>query len=266
MNTHKWTDSQLRKLEKQIKTAYTVAYGNVKAEMLKLKAEIDELAKTPQERLLLWQKRKRLDELAKTMTDGVVGGTLTALALLNKASKTVYSTVYNDTAESLSLKELTARGVERALQNQANPFNEISIDGLKDKSVLERKIKSALLSSILSGESQNEMAKRIKAVTESEMKDTIRLTRTQITQVENGARQTLGDYAKDEGLTVYKRWVTQGDDRVRDKHASADGQEVPIDEPFEVGGELLMYPADTSLGASADNVINCRCYVEIFTK
>jgi uncharacterized protein with gpF-like domain len=54
-----------------------------------------------------------------------------------------------------------------------------------------------------------------------------------------------------------KEWMATLDDRTRDDHADADGQVVGIDEPFDVGGESLMYPGDPS--GSADEVIQCRC-------
>lgn len=70
------------------------------------------------------------------------------------------------------------------------------------------------------------------------------------------------------GLYDYKQWLTSRDSRVRTPtksspfdHRSADGQVVPIDQPFLVSGERLHYPGDRSLGASAGNVINCRCTV-----
>lgn len=56
-----------------------------------------------------------------------------------------------------------------------------------------------------------------------------------------------------------KTWDSVGDNRVRAAHLSADGQSVRVNEPFIVGGEQLMYPGDDSLGASAGNIINCRC-------
>lgn len=59
----------------------------------------------------------------------------------------------------------------------------------------------------------------------------------------------------------FKRWDAVGDDRMRDWHAEADSTVIPIDEPFEVNGEELMYPGDESLGATASNIINCRCTV-----
>lgn len=58
---------------------------------------------------------------------------------------------------------------------------------------------------------------------------------------------------------VNQRWVTQGDNRVRPAHRAADGQVRTVGEAFDIGGERLLYPGDTSLGASIGNVANCRC-------
>lgn len=56
-----------------------------------------------------------------------------------------------------------------------------------------------------------------------------------------------------------KTWVTVGDERVRGAHQEADLQVRNPDDPFDVGGEQLMMPGDSSLGASPENLINCRC-------
>lgn len=61
--------------------------------------------------------------------------------------------------------------------------------------------------------------------------------------------------------TVTKTWVTVLDERTRQAHVIADGQMVVTDKPFNVDGELLLFPGDSSLGASAGNIINCRCSV-----
>lgn len=61
------------------------------------------------------------------------------------------------------------------------------------------------------------------------------------------------------GALSNKQWTAILDNRVRSSHAEADGQIRNINEPFEVQGELLMKPGDKSLGASAGNIINCRC-------
>lgn len=54
-----------------------------------------------------------------------------------------------------------------------------------------------------------------------------------------------------------KRWKTRHDDKVRDTHREADGQTVPLDEAFEVGGYPLMYPGER--GAPPALTYNCRC-------
>jgi len=64
--------------------------------------------------------------------------------------------------------------------------------------------------------------------------------------------------------SMKKIWITVGDDKVRNAHQEAEGQTVPATEAFLVGGEQLMQPKDTSLGASAGNVIHCRCSAERF--
>ena len=56
-----------------------------------------------------------------------------------------------------------------------------------------------------------------------------------------------------------KRWISSRDDKVRHSHEVADGQEVPIKEPFDVGGSLLMYPGDPE--GPAEEIINCRCAI-----
>lgn len=58
---------------------------------------------------------------------------------------------------------------------------------------------------------------------------------------------------------ITKKWIAILDERTRHWHAEADGQNKPIDEPYVVNGQLLMHPGDESLGATANNIVNCRC-------
>lgn len=59
-----------------------------------------------------------------------------------------------------------------------------------------------------------------------------------------------------------KKWIDVGDKRERKTHLEVGGTILPIDEPFSVGDSLLQFPKDTSLGASADEVVNCRCSIQ----
>lgn len=58
---------------------------------------------------------------------------------------------------------------------------------------------------------------------------------------------------------LFKTWRTIGDKRVRGAHRAANFQKVPIDDSFIVGGQMLLYPGDTSMGATISNVAGCRC-------
>lgn len=59
-----------------------------------------------------------------------------------------------------------------------------------------------------------------------------------------------------------KKWIDVGDKRERKTHLEVGGTILPIDEPFSVGDSLLQFPKDTSLGASADEIVNCRCSIQ----
>lgn len=83
----------------------------------------------------------------------------------------------------------------------------------------------------------------------------IAVTRTEVNAVGNLAAL---DAAYRSGKR-FKTWVTFGDNKVRPSHKAVDGTRIPIDEAFTVGGSKLMFPNDTSLGADAEEIVNCRC-------
>lgn len=59
-----------------------------------------------------------------------------------------------------------------------------------------------------------------------------------------------------------KTWIDVGDKRERKTHLEVGEITIPINEPFSVGDSLLMFPTDHSLGASADEIVNCRCSIQ----
>ena len=80
------------------------------------------------------------------------------------------------------------------------------------------------------------------------------------TETHNAAMSAIYETAKFKRVPVKsKTWWTAQDNKVRESHAEVHGVTVPFDEPFEVGDSLLMFPGDTSLGAGADEIANCRC-------
>lgn len=80
--------------------------------------------------------------------------------------------------------------------------------------------------------------------------------RTDLVGLGNGA-SLLSAQALGEQAPPTKIWLTAGDELVRPTHADAEGQEVPLDQPFQVGDDELAYPGDPD-GSDAE-VCNCRC-------
>lgn len=79
---------------------------------------------------------------------------------------------------------------------------------------------------------------------------------------ESNAINNFGDLvdARNSGKTK-KTWHCIIDGHERDWHKEVNGTTLPLEEPFEVGGALMMQPLDDSLGAGADNISNCRCWL-----
>jgi len=84
-----------------------------------------------------------------------------------------------------------------------------------------------------------------------------------IARTESTYARNLGfeDTYKDNPFIVGKKWRSLHDKDTRSAHANADGQVVPIGDSFTVGGEQLDFPCDGSKGASAENIVNCRCRI-----
>lgn len=57
----------------------------------------------------------------------------------------------------------------------------------------------------------------------------------------------------------YKTWLTEKDNKVRHTHREVDNVTIGIFESFQVGDSLMMFPKDTSLGASVEEIAGCRC-------
>ena len=123
-------------------------------------------------------------------------------------------------------------------------------------------IRTTLLEGLRLGEGVFELASRIDSLFldgiiphRSEV-----IARTEVIAASNSANRAAAvAVAEANKLELEHQWLATRDMRTREAHRNADGQLQPIDKPFRVMGEHLMFPGDTSLGASAANIIMCRC-------
>ena len=82
------------------------------------------------------------------------------------------------------------------------------------------------------------------------------ITKTEMGRVFSAAAEQRMEDAADHVDGLQKMWRHVGHPRVpRETHLDADGQTVPVDEPFNIGGVEMMYPRDPA--APIDETINC---------
>lgn len=78
--------------------------------------------------------------------------------------------------------------------------------------------------------------------------------------INTGGLDGAQDYAdRHRGETIFKQWVTMGDDRVRDTHDYLEGSTIPLNARFYTyDGDSARFPGDFIL---PENNCNCRCWI-----
>jgi hypothetical protein len=124
-------------------------------------------------------------------------------------------------------------------------------------------VKAELQDGLDKGESYRELSRRLS---------------NKFAEISEGRAQTVAStevasaygYARNEAMkqsgATHKLWLGSGRPPgtlhgMRPAHAAAHYAQltVAIDKPFRVGGERLMFPTDSSLGAGPEMTINCHC-------
>jgi hypothetical protein len=90
------------------------------------------------------------------------------------------------------------------------------------------------------------------------------IARTELLQSLNAGQQSGIQQAIDRGQLnadqVRLEWDSSADSFVRNSHRDMDGQTRPFGQPFTTpDGYLMMHPGDSTFGAPAGEIINCRC-------
>jgi HK97 family phage portal protein len=159
----------------------------------------------------------------------------------------------------LRIQEVTSSGVFFLQSKEVQKY--LLKEGAKFVSQVNEtttdKIAAALSDGVVMGESIPQLKDRVRQVfNEARDSRAERIARTEVNKSTNFAAQ---EAYRQSGVVETKEWLATRDSRVRDDHAGADGQEVGVDEAFNVGGEQLEFPGDPN--GSAWNVVNCRCTI-----
>lgn len=87
------------------------------------------------------------------------------------------------------------------------------------------------------------------------------IVRTEMARIFNLAHHSQQAATAQTVPDLRKTWIATGDHRTRISHLRAHARyrdnPIPVNEPFAVGGALLMYPGDPA--GPASETINCRC-------
>jgi len=88
------------------------------------------------------------------------------------------------------------------------------------------------------------------------------IAQTELTRHYNSSMLAHGLLREKNGQqNLQKQWDTRMDSKERAWHHDANDQTRPLNQPFLVGGELLLFPGAPN--GSPHNVINCRCDLRI---
>lgn len=193
-----------------------------------------------------------------------------ALKSLEYDLEDTYKWVWGDSAKSWGrwAAEHVRRSIEKAKKRPAAYDFGAPVDawllenaGKRITGITEssrKKISAQIAQGTAAGETLKQIARRIdKFYLEDIIPNrSMVIARTEVGSAVNWSQHYV---AADSGVEMEKEWLALNDDRTRDDHSEADGQRVGLDEPFEVGDDLLMYPGDPS--GSPEEIINCRCSV-----
>ena len=189
----------------------------------------------------------------------------TAAAYINGELPKIYAINYNEVADSVNSKVggisfdlVDQNTVKRLATQEENLLPYMEINGKKDVRWNVSKINSEVLQGIIQGESMTHVAERLANVLSMDEASAIRNARTTVTSAENKGRMDMLRDAQDKGVNMVKVWLATNDGRTREAHEDLNGQERPIDEPFDSMLGKIMYPGDPDAEDPA-NVYNCRC-------
>ena len=145
--------------------------------------------------------------------------------------------------------------VERLVRQKPDLLPKAKINIPKDKKWNKQHLTSAVTQSILQGETVEQMASRLAAVSDMDRNSAIRNARTMTTRAQNGGRMDAYERAQGIGVKGLKhRWLAALDGRTRDSHRAIDGDVVEIGKKFKNG---LEFPGDPH--GAPEEVYNCRC-------
>ncbi len=168
-------------------------------------------------------------------------------AALSTAGQQLFDEIGKD-----SVWRLPSQDAIQFVQDRANLLSNVPDE-------VHTEIMQSIEQGLQAGESRKELMARI-----STAFDEIGHSRAET--IANTETAAAFNYSRDKAMreagVTHKKWLHSMSPLIREPrptHLEADGQVQEIDFPFDVGGVQMMRPADPSLGAGPEDIINCHC-------
>ena len=151
--------------------------------------------------------------------------------------------------------------VERLIKQKPTLLPKAKVDIPKDKQWNKQKLSSAIAQGVMQGETIDDIAKRLAAVTDMNRNSAVRNAATMTTSAQNAGRVDGMRRAQDMGVELLQMWVATLDGHTRYSHRQVDGELRAIGKRFTNG---LLYPGDPD--GAPEEVYNCRCVLSAKVK
>lgn len=273
------TDRELKKLERQIKKEYQEALKIMekKAHDYFKRFEVNDRKKSMQmkngeiteKEYTEWRRNKMLageyyKQMVNNLAKDLTHAKEKADSYINGKEPTFYAMGANYAGYEVEV-ELGQESVDFALINEEAveamiKREEIKLPKRKKKIPKEekwnmKKINSALLQGIMTGDSIPNLAKRLKSVAKMNTAQSIRTARTLATGAENLGHYNRYHEAREKGIPLLNKWNATKDSRTRLSHRLLDGEERPEGEKFSNG---CRFPGDLECKDGRE-IYGCRC-------
>ena len=296
---HQLTEKELEKLEKKIAKEYKIAVKEMKDKLKDYKEKYSKQwyktfeqfrnGEISQAEWDSWYKRhlnddKHLKDMIDVLSQDMHQANVIAHKTATGGMADVYAlngnyatymiehggridtgfTLYNHDSAAALLKE------KKQLMPGPSSKKAAEIKANKDMQWNYNKIQSAVLQSVLQGESPYDLADRLEGIANMNRNASIRYARTMTTSVQNMGRYDAFERAKGLGVDLVAEWNAILDQRTRHDHRMLHGQRKPIGEPFVVDGFEILYPGQSDGPGASDIpqqlIWNCRCTIIAWVK
>jgi Uncharacterized protein, homolog of phage Mu protein gp30 len=260
-------EKQAAAVEAQIRRNFEIALHSIVSEIGLLFAKQETEGKLTYAEMAKYNRLRRLE---KQIMDQVDQMSIKNQRALRRLLRQAYSHSYEWMAWAIE-RESRARLAYAAVPlDKIDRIIEEPIGGRPLKGRLARLRKQTIdelfrriTADLVEGSTLRKMTENVKQLLNTSHFDTVRIVRTEAHRIQEAATLASAQRANAQGVIMLKRWNSLHDEKVRHtrqaNHRLMDGQEVRVDEDFELrpAGGKGAAPGNTGVAA---HDINCRCF------